>query len=64
MRLTAFYRVVVYLYYFACKVASRVKSDRLKAIVMCRVAVWEIVKAGRVVLVLVSWAVVLGLWIV
>ena len=33
-------------------------------IVLLCVAVWEIVKAGRVVLVLVSWAVVLGLWIV
>ena len=31
-RLTAFYRVMVYLYYFACKAASRVKSDRLKAV--------------------------------
>ena len=35
---------------FTCKVASRVKSDGLKAIVVHSVVVWEIVKAGRVVL--------------
>ena len=40
---------------FTRKVASRVKSDRLKAMLWCRVVLWEIVKAGRVALVL--WAV-------
>ena len=40
---------------FTCKVASRVKSDGLKAMLWCRVVVWENSKAGRVVLVL--WAV-------
>ena len=35
---------------FTRKVASRVKSDRLKAIVVCRVVLWENSKAGRVVL--------------
>ena len=39
------------------------KSDGLKAIVMHSVVLWEIVKAGRVALVLVSWAGSLGLWI-
>ena len=39
---------------FARKVASRVKSDRLKAMLCCRVVLWENSKAGRVVLVL--WA--------
>ena len=41
---------------FARKVASRVKSDRLKAMLWCRVVLWEIMKAGRVALVLVWWA--------
>ena len=49
---------------FTRKVASRVQSDRLKAMLCSRVVLWENSKAGRVVLVLVSWAVVLGLWIV
>ena len=40
---------------FTCKVASRVKSDGLKAMLWCRVVVWENSKAGRVALVL--WAV-------
>ena len=47
--------VVVYLYYFACKVASRVKSDGLKAMLWHSVVLWENSKAGRVALVL--WAV-------
>ena len=48
---------------FTLKVASRVKSDRLKAMLWCRVVLWENSKAGRVVLVL--WAVgwFVGLWI-
>ena len=45
---------------FTCKVASRVKSDGLKAMLWCRVAVWENSKAGRVALTvgcgLVRWA--------
>lgn len=45
---------------FTRKVASRVKSDRLKAMLWCRVVLWEIVKAGRVALVLVWWAGSLG----
>ena len=45
---------------FTRKVASRVKSDGLKAMLWCRVVLWEIVKAGRVVLVLVCWAVVVA----
>ena len=49
---------------FTRKVASRVKSDRLKAIVVCRVVLWENSKAGRVVLVLVSWDGLVGLWMV
>ena len=40
---------------FTRKVAPRVKSDGLKAIIVHSVAVWENSKAGRVVLVL--WAV-------
>lgn len=40
---------------FTCKVASRVKSDGLKAMLWRRVVLWENSKAGRVVLVL--WAV-------
>ena len=40
---------------FTRKVASRVKSDGLKAMLWCRVVLWENSKAGRVVLVL--WAV-------
>ena len=47
----------------ARKVASRVKSDRLKAMLWCRVVLWENSKAGRVALVLVCWAGSLGLWI-
>lgn len=35
----------------ARKVASRVKSDRLKTMLWCRVVLWEILKAGRVALV-------------
>ena len=42
---------------FTRKVASRVKSDGLKAMLWCRVVLWENSKAGRVALVL--WAVVL-----
>ena len=49
---------------FTRKVASRVKSDGLKAMLWCRVVAWEIVNVGRVVLVLVSWAGSLGLWMV
>ena len=45
---------------FTYKVASRVKSDGLKAMLWCRVVLWEIMKAGRVALVrcggLVRWA--------
>ena len=48
----------------ARKVASRVKSDGLKAMLWCRVVLWENSKAGRVVLVCWLWAVVLGLWMV
>ena len=33
---------------FARKVASRVKSDRLKVMLCCRVVLWEMLKAGRV----------------
>ena len=40
---------------FTRKVASRVKSDGLKAMLWCRVVLWENSKAGRVALVL--WAV-------
>ena len=40
---------------FTRKVASRVKSDRLKVMLWCRVVLWENSKAGRVALVL--WAV-------
>ena len=40
---------------FTRKVASRVKSDRLKAMLWRRVVLWENSKAGRVALVL--WAV-------
>lgn len=40
---------------FTRKVASRVKSDRLKAMYVHSVVLWENSKAGRVVLVL--WAV-------
>ena len=47
---------------FTRKVASRVKSDRLKAMLWCRVVLWETSKAGRVALVCWLWAVVLGLW--
>ena len=39
----------------ARKVASRVKSDRLKAMLCSRVVLWENSKAGRVALV--CWAV-------
>ena len=39
---------------FTCKVASRVKSDGLKAMLWCCVVLWENSKAGRVVLVLVA----------
>ena len=35
---------------FTRKVASRVKSDRLKAMLWCRVVLWENSKAGRVAL--------------
>ena len=44
LRLTAFYRVMVYLS-LARKIASRVKSDRLKAMLCCRVVLWENSKA-------------------
>ena len=40
---------------FTRKVASRVESDGLKAMLWCRVVLWENSKAGRVALVL--WAV-------
>ena len=40
---------------FTRKVASRVKSDRLKAMLCCRVVLWEMLKAGHVALV--SWLV-------
>ena len=40
---------------FTRKVACRVKSDGLKAMLWCRVVLWENSKAGRVALVL--WAV-------
>ena len=49
---------------FTRKVASRVKSDGLKAMLWCRVAVRENSKAGRVALVCGLWAGSLGLWIV
>ena len=39
------------------------KSDGLSAIVMRRVVLWEIVKAGVKALALVSWDGSLGLWI-
>lgn len=39
---------------FTYKVASRVKSDGLKAMLWCRVVLWRNSKAGRVALVL--WA--------
>ena len=39
---------------FTYKVASRVKSDRLKAMLWCRVVLWRNSKAGRVALV--CWA--------
>ena len=46
---------------FTRKVASRVKSDGLKAMLWCRVVLWENSKAGRVALTvgcgLVRWAV-------
>ena len=45
---------------FTYKVASRVKSDRLKVILWCRVVAWEIIKAGRVALVWWLWAGSLG----
>ena len=45
---------------FTRKVASRVKSDGLKAMLWCRVVLWENSKAGRVALTvgcgLVRWA--------
>ena len=47
---------------FTRKVASRVKSDRLKAMLWWRVVLWDNSEAGRVVLVCWLWAVVLGLW--
>ena len=40
----------------ACKVASRVESDRLKAMLCYRVVLWENSKAGRVALAMVRWA--------
>ena len=49
---------------FTRKVASRVKSDRLKAMLWCRVVLWENSKAGRVALVLWLWDGSLGLWMV
>ena len=45
---------------FTRKVAPRVKSDGLKAVLSCRVVLWEIMKAGRVALVMVCWAGSLG----
>ena len=48
---------------FTRKVASRVKSDGLKAMLWCRVVLWENSKAGRVALVCGLWAGSLGLWI-
>lgn len=59
-RLTAFYRVMVYLYYL------RVKSRLMwcfvpsKAMLCSRVVLWENSKAGRVALVLWLWAGSLG----
>ena len=44
-RLTAFYRVVVYLYYLYSFLALRVKSDRLKAMLWHDVVLWENSKA-------------------
>ena len=55
MSLTAFYRVMVYLYYLYIKVLSLAMFKGLKAMLWCRVVLWENSKAGRVVLVL--WAV-------
>ena len=49
---------------FTRKVASRVKSDGLKAMLWRRVVLWENSKAGRVALVLWLWAGLVGLWIV
>ena len=40
----------------ALKVASRVKSDGLKAMLWCRVVLWENSKAGRVARWLWLWA--------
>ena len=42
------------------KVLFIVMFKGFKAMLWCRVVVWEIVKAGRVVLVLVLWAGSLG----
>ena len=47
----------------ALKVASRVKSDRLKAMLCCRVVLWRNSKAGRVALVAVAVGWFKGLWI-
>ena len=49
---------------FIYKVLSFAMFEPFKVIVCHSVAVWENSKAGRVVLVLVLWAVVLGLWMV
>ena len=48
---------------FTRKIASRAKSDGLKAMLWCRVVLWENSKAGRVALVMVCWAGLMGLWI-
>lgn len=56
MSLTAFYSVMVYLYYLRVKSRPMWCFMPLKAMLWCRVVLWENSKAGRVALVAGLWA--------